>query len=149
MQKKAVKSKRKTITGRMRAEALTRNLNYWAAQLRLQSWDITVEFLKWEKDNGFGDNSIDPHYETSHICLYDPETIPDDVKGVRDLEVTLVHELLHIRLVYVAKTSMKKKHKWPVEMAIETIAQSLVANRRGINIKDLKKLNNSSNILNR
>jgi len=120
------------------AEKIAADLSYWVQHLRLTNWQITVEIMPWQKDLGFGDNSMDPHYESSTIHLYDPDTIPLDVKGIRDLEVTLVHELLHIRLVYAVATSQKKKKKWPVEMAIETIAQSLVANRRGINIKDLK-----------
>jgi len=81
---------------------------------------------------------MDPNYEHSHITIFDPLTIPDEMKGVRDIEVTLVHELLHIRFVYVATLSKKKKKKWPVELTIEVLAQSLVANRRGIKIADLE-----------
>lgn len=127
-----------SVNKTLRLKKLGSDLDYWIPQLRLGSWNISAELLPWEKGCGFGENAMDPNYDTSHIRIYDPDTIPEDVKGIRDLEVTLVHELLHIRLVHVASLSKKRKKKWPVEMAIETIAQSLVANRRGINIKDLR-----------
>jgi len=104
----------------------------------LQNWNISVRHEQWDKDKGFGDNQIDPNNEHSTITLYDPSTIPVEVQGVRDLEVTLVHELLHIRLVYLSPNSNKTKKKWATEIAIETIAQSLVANRRGIKLEALK-----------
>jgi hypothetical protein len=71
------------------------------------------------------------------IFVSTPKTIPDDCTGVKDLEVTVVHELLHARLVYVQYHGKKKKKKWPVEVAIEIIAKSLVANRRGISPEEL------------
>lgn len=111
---------------------------YWRKQLNLHNWKIKVRMLPWDKDDpSFGSTEISPCYERATIALSTPETIPADAIGIRDLEVTLVHELLHIRLVYVASLSTKPKKKWPLEMAIETIAQSLVIHRRGIKLEDL------------
>lgn len=131
--------KLKTLSPRdAKIQKLKEDLTYWKKQLRLQNWKFYLRLIKWDKKTGFAYNSQDPNYETSYITLADPDTIPAEIRGVRDMEVTLVHEMLHTRLIYVAPLSNKKKKKWPVEIAVETIAQSLVANRRGIDLEELK-----------
>jgi hypothetical protein len=112
---------------------------YWRRQLRITNWKFEIQVLPYkEGEAAFGQNEMDPNFEKAYITLRDPATMPKEVKGVRDIEVTLVHELLHTRLLYVAPISKKKKKKWMTEMCVETISQALVANRRGIDVEELK-----------
>lgn len=85
----------------------------------------------------FGRNKHNLNFQECLIEFLIPEKIPDDWWGCRDLEVTLVHELLHTRLMYFSAES-KRSNNWHLELAIETIAKALVAARRGIDLEDLK-----------
>ena len=76
-----------------------------------------------------------PQDQAGVLSVLDPEKIPEEWRGCKDLEVTVVHELLHARLLFCEDRS-KSKH-WHLEMAIETIAKALVATRRGITPEEL------------
>jgi hypothetical protein len=108
-------------------------LKYWQKQLRLMDWNFDLEITD-DAEEGFGKNSHRPNFQSSKITLLNPEKIPEHWTGIRDLEVTLVHEILHTRLIY----AFGKKCGWHEEMAVETIAVALVANRRGISPEELE-----------
>jgi len=127
--------KKKTVS-----ETAQEIIEYWQPILRLQNWKITVTVVEDVKDiRCFATNTQDPHYEISSISVLNPEKIPPEWKGCKDLEVTIVHELMHTRLIYVAPRPKKNKRKsWQLEMAVETIAKALVASRRGVDPEDIK-----------
>lgn len=138
--KPKTRAKVERILEKAKLDKFNKDVDHWIKHLRLSHWKFEIEVVPWEdgKEPTFAENRMDPNYEASYIRIYDPDTIPKEAKGVRDIEVTLVHELLHTRLVYVASLSKKKKKSWAVEMAVETLAQALVANRRGISPEDLR-----------
>lgn len=78
---------------------------------------------------------MNPDHQFCRIKILDPEKVPKDWYGIRDLEVTIVHELLHARLLYALGVKSANCH---AELAIEVIAISLVSNRRGVKIEDLE-----------
>lgn len=107
-------------------------LKYWQKRLRLQDWDIRIE-VDNDIENCSGQVTKSLDYQWAKILIKDPTKLPEDRYLVEDLEVTIVHELLHIRMAYI--TGKKANHH--EEMAIETIAQNLVALKRGIEVEDL------------
>jgi hypothetical protein len=110
-------------------------LNYWKKQLRLLDWKFTIKVVdKIEELSCFGITKQHPTDQSADIEVFDPEKIPEDWRGIRDLEVTIVHEILHTRLLY----ALGKKCDWHGESAIEIIATALVANRRGVNPEELE-----------
>ncbi len=114
----------------------TEYLKYWQKQLRLLDWKFELEIEDdVAKCSGFAVNHHSVNFQCSRITILNPEKIPDDWTGCPDLEVTLVHEILHTRLIYAFG---KKPCDWHGEMAIETIAVCLVANRRGISPEELE-----------
>ena len=111
------------------------HIKYWQKQLRLMDWKISAKIYEDVKDfDMFGRNKINRNYQTSEIELLNPKQIPKDWTGARDLEVTIVHEILHTRFTYCSPKKIDNCH---IEMAIETTAMALVANRRGITPEEL------------
>ena len=108
-------------------------LKYWQKQLRLLDWEFKLE-ISTNPEDFFGRNIQNPNYQSAIITLLHPDSIPKDWSRIADLEVTLVHELLHTRLMY----AIGKRCDHHGEMAIETIAVALVANKRGIPPEDLE-----------
>ena len=68
--------------------------------------------------------------------VLDPEFMDETHTAVHDLEVTVVHELLHLRFFYC--TPHTRKFNPHVECAIESTALAMVAARRNISIKEIK-----------
>jgi hypothetical protein len=127
------KSKAKPSTVEKQALAY---VNYWQKQLRLMDWNFEIAILEDpEQAEGFAINRHSPNYQCSKITILNPEKVPEHWTGCSDLEVTVVHELLHTRLLYAFG---KKQCDWHAEMAIETISVALVANRRGISPEELE-----------
>lgn len=110
---------------------------YWQKQLRLLDWDIQVEnvFDDIDKFNSFGETKISENHQYARISLLDPCKIPDMWVGCRDMEVTIVHEILHVRLTYCFDNKGDDdSHK---ELAIEQLARVMVALKRGISTEEL------------
>ena len=53
------------------------------------------------------------------------------------MEVTVVHELLHLRFFYCLPNHETDEFMPHVEQAIETTAIAMVAAKRGVNIKEI------------
>lgn len=108
-------------------------VSYWQLQLRLVDWDIECKVSTDIKEcPGYGMVRPFPNDQRAEIYILDPDHIPEDWKSIQDLEVTTVHELLHIRFLYCIK-----KSDCHAEMSIETTARALVANKRGISPEEL------------
>lgn len=73
-------------------------LVYWQKRLRLQDWTLTVAVVrKSELSTGcYGEVSISRIYRQADIALMDPVDFEaSDSERERDMEDSLVHELLH------------------------------------------------------
>ena len=74
-------------------------------------------------------------YQTIKLEFLHPKCYPEkwQTSGEKqDLEVTVVHELLHTRFIYCSKRGHQE------EMAVETVAQIMVALKRGITVEELQ-----------
>ena len=108
------------------AHQLRADLDYWKKSLRLQEWDISLKCDP--KLRTYGQTEISPGNRTVVIYLEVPPSLGN---AITDLEVTLVHELLHVRFHFLHVDEKEFGYE-EVEAAIELTAQALVANRRSL-----------------
>lgn len=118
----------------MSDEKLKSFLAYWQKRLRLEDWDIVLEVVRLKEWLTLGKDAY-----TAGVCapsqscgwarirLLHIDDIPEDaVPSIKDPEVTLVHELLHL-LIPVSSPEGGDVHG---ERAINRIAEALVVERR-------------------
>jgi hypothetical protein len=73
-----------------------------------------------------------------YIEFLHPEALEDEGRtAVRDIEVTVVHELLHLRFFYCLPSHEVDEFLPHVEQAIETTAIAMVAAKRNVSIKEI------------
>jgi hypothetical protein len=70
----------------------------WKPILRLQDWDIEIEYArKYELADGCAECNANIMRNLCTIKILDPNDInPDEDANTRNVEATVVHELLHI-----------------------------------------------------
>lgn len=121
-------------------------LKFWQHHLHLDNWNIKVKVMDDISQMGdcSGLNTQHPSFQEARIRVLNPDKIPEDWGefGKRDLEVTLVHELLHTRFIYCIPhpkdNPLNKLLHYQEEQAIERTAIALVAARRGVLPEDIK-----------
>jgi hypothetical protein len=98
-------------------------------------WEFEVEMMPEVKGfDAFARIKHHRNYQSATLQFLDPEKIPEDWEGTKDLEVTIVHELIHTRFIYCFTPKAQNHHQ---EMAIETVAKVMVALKRGVDPEDL------------
>ncbi len=98
---------------------LRRLLQWWAALLRISDWDYTLkrEFVEgWPETQGWCTPLV--HGKEAVVCI-DPR--------VQDVELILVHELVHIAHSPLIKSRVQSI---PEENAVWAMAKALVALKR-------------------
>lgn len=105
---------------------------YWQTVLRLQDWDVRVTFCRrHDLKHGVARAEIDI-YRRAHVRILDPiDQNPEDWPVDRDVEVSLVHELLHLQFYDVAKPKEDTPEDVALERGIEATARALVQLSRG------------------
>jgi len=109
--------------------------NKWKRKLGLDAWDIRVSIVKskcMEKEDSSGTNTFSLAKRCSIIHIIDPEDYPDDIPFEYDMEVTLVHELLHIPLKYFSEPPENTLEEFELEAFIDHQAKLLVSLSRKI-----------------
>jgi hypothetical protein len=91
----------------------------------MQDWDISVHYVKQDDIPGnLGECDAEPTNRTGNIDIADPADKPHDV------ELTLVHEMLHL-LTWWTRINGARSHRNTVgEQSIEAIASALVTLKR-------------------
>ena len=77
---------------------LNKLLAKWQRRLRLQDWDITVRWVdkdEFANDTAVGQNLLSPKNKEAVIEILDPDEITNDFPRMKDVELTLIHELVH------------------------------------------------------
>lgn len=82
----------------------------WQKRLRLQDWEITAVVVDQTEDGLASANAL-PKYKSAKLTLLDPVKIDKDWLGNKDLEVSIVHELLHLQAEFLTKFLCKPKHR--------------------------------------
>lgn len=109
-------------------EELLHLLEYWTNRLRLGEWTISLtvaplrDFVSKER---LAEVEYDYYQARAVIRLLDPKDYPDDCLQPLDMEMSLVHELLHLRLAQVADEATPL-----VERTINMLAQALIEEKR-------------------
>lgn len=104
-------------------------VGFWKKQLRLEDWDVTVT-VPAHDPGGYARISHHQCYQHARMTIRHPEMLPPDAYANNDLEVTVVHELLHLRF---ANVQFPKDGPEDIahELGIERTAEALVAMSRG------------------
>jgi hypothetical protein len=101
----------------------------WQRILRLQDWIVSVSIVR-ERDMGMENTmgTINPTLEKrmAKIRILDPVDYPPGLMEPQDMELTLVHELLHLHLWFFTESLEGPLHV-AEEQAIEAISRGLVA----------------------
>jgi hypothetical protein len=110
--------------------------SYWQRQLRLNDWKVSVTIVRRYDLAPGRAAECTYHLESKSATInildasdFHPTADFDD----RDHEVCLVHELLHLH-VAPFEPSAKTLQQTMSEVAVESIAQSLVLINRGIRL---------------
>lgn len=105
----------------------------WQKRLRLQDWVITCRFAASQRESGhcLGESEVSTILKQSRIRVCPLDKADPDWMGNHDIEMTLVHELLHLHTAYVEPlfkgNDLAEKS---VETAIDSIAEALVKGYR-------------------
>jgi hypothetical protein len=137
----AVKVVDKSLDYRAVAAFVQPQVDYWKKMLRLEDWSVKIAIVDHKENQNFWARvSVKPWFQAAYMEVVNPFTDPDRIKpGVDkehdiDLEVSLVHELLHLRYEH-GTMGVKKKNKgswYAYESATEITARALVAARHGV-----------------
>ena len=109
-------------------------LDYWRRQLRLMDWDIILRsyglkaWIEMGNQQSMAGCVLDhPETGTAWISVLDPADLPTGTQSEhRDLEHTIVHELLHLMLPVRERGGADADG----ERRINRVAQALVRERR-------------------
>ncbi len=99
--------------------------------LRLQDWRVHIKVGRLPK--GDEDDDATVYYSVENkvatICLCDPTYYPEDSLEPQDMELSLVHDLLHLHLAPLG-LSEDDRHSKDAEIAVESMAEAVVNLRR-------------------
>lgn len=114
----------------MTTAKLSRLRDYWQKTLRLQDWDVTVDVVRANEISGLGQTEISGSYRSATVKILDErdaEARGDTMPSGRDLEVTLVHELMHLHFHDINPTiDYNSSQGVAQERAIDTLAIAFV-----------------------
>ena len=106
------------------AQRAAATLVKWQETMRLQDWDIALE-IKRRHDmpqDGLGLASIRLNELSAIIILQDPDDISPEWETDMDVELTIVHELVHLK----THQALLTQDKLAVEQMVEGLARVLV-----------------------
>jgi hypothetical protein len=101
-------------------------LGFWQRRLNLQDWTITVKVSRAGdlRSETVGNVHWDPEKKTAVIRVLDASDYQIPFAAVlRDVETTLVHELVHLELAYLPRTGSSAA---PEEQAVARITDALL-----------------------
>ena len=110
---------------------LEHSLAEWQKRLRLDAWDVRIGIYRERAFDGGGrSGEISYSIESGKavIKLLDPVDYPDE-DFPQDMEVTLVHELLHLKFAAFTPQDDTLEHRL-FEQTVESMANLLVALKR-------------------
>lgn len=116
----------------MEKEDFQQLLKEWQTRLRLQHWEVKAGLHHSKDFDGGvqrGQNSYNKFTGESYIKICHPDDYPDG-PFKQDIEVSLIHELLHLHFCYFEPEEEQQEFvAW--ERCIETVARILVGLKRG------------------
>ena len=111
-------------------KALSQWCRWWRDALGLSDWTLDVCYARfYAMDNAYGRTTIKTCLKYAAIQLK-PSLDAEDFDANFDIEQTLVHELLHIKLWHHGHQDIDSLEGTMAEQTIDTLAWSLVNLRR-------------------
>lgn len=111
-------------------QALDRAVALWQKRLRLQDWDITASVIRAADFGRFGMcGACDPDVRNMEVevMLLDPADYDEHYLDPNyDMEETLVHEMLHIKMARLVKQLPEGTSDDEEETLVKQLARSLV-----------------------
>jgi hypothetical protein len=101
-----IASKLNTALPLISQQQLNQWLGTWQKRMKLDDWNITVQMLRASqmKPNTIGNSSWDTRIKRATVSVLDPRDyrIPAD-RIADDIELTIVHELVHVQLAVLPR----------------------------------------------
>jgi hypothetical protein len=117
---------------------LQKLLREWQKTLRLQDWRVVAKFaspMEFQNGGAVGECHVSALLKQAEVLLLDDEHLAGERLFNADIEVSLVHELLHLPLQAWTRNNSARDEQdpryWQAEQAIEQIALALVGLKRG------------------
>lgn len=115
--------------------ACERTCRAWQEVLRLQDWNVDIVIARYhgfEKPGSIGQIDSDENIKEARLRLLDPrDNKPEWSETFCDLEVAIVHELLHLHMEPFSQREVEAK-AIAEEQAVDLIAWALVKTARRV-----------------
>ncbi len=116
--------------GQLASAYLTKKLAFWRKRLDLQEWQVTLELAdrKALRGGSLGNIHWDLQTKTARIRVLDASEYKTSYEAaLRDMEFTVVHELMHLNLAAMPRNDESRKDE---ERAVDHMANALLALER-------------------
>lgn len=106
-------------------------LKKWQKRLGLSDWSITVAFRDCrDMDNAQGATHLQPNAQNAEMRIMKIEDRQQTDQADSDIELDVVHELIHVRLWSIDPPSPDRTLDICREQAIDWIAKALIKSDR-------------------
>ncbi len=112
-------------------QRLKQQLTLWQDRLKLSDWDISLELARSAdlRAGTLGNVHWDKPAKTAQIRVLDPNDYQTSYSvALRDMEFTIVHELIHLELASLPRSDASRSDE---EVAVNQMAGALLALDRG------------------
>jgi hypothetical protein len=116
---------------RLDQQYVTERLAFWQQRLKLEDWKISVSFARRTelKPNTLGAIRWDKTKKNAAIWVLDSADYQLPLrKMLDDMEMTIVHELVHLELTSLPRSEASRSNE---EHAVNGIAEALLGLERG------------------
>jgi hypothetical protein len=117
----------------MQTDRLPQTMQKWQRRLGLSDWEIEVAYLSCiDINQAQGRVTTNSNAQTAQIRLMSPDDRQKNDPNDRDIELDLVHELIHVRLWAVAPTGAERSELEAkcLEQAIDWMARAMLSAER-------------------
>lgn len=124
----------------MNNKNLSKLVKYWQPRLKLKDWDFSISFaddseIESKLKTGFAQTRHSPMSKRAKILVKPTDKISKDTLECTDIEVTVVHEMLHMLLIPIDSFKENDLGQNRLEHIVETLATALVSEKRKKEVK--------------
>lgn len=101
-------------------------LKKYQKRLFLQDFTITIRYGTMLEVDGVGRTKIRWHLGLADILILDPKENVYDNASLHNIELTVVHELIHIIFYPITNTDSKGLEDNVIEQSIEKLARAVI-----------------------
>ena len=111
-------------------ESVAATLDKWQKRLGLSDWVVSAKFETQEHLTGQAKTTIYDTTQIAKICLLSPGDRQESDPNDSDIELDILHELIHVRLWSIDPKNPDPSTHVLREQAIEWIAKALIETDR-------------------